>query len=196
METAKLEMPTDKAAELYRDYLAHRHYSKPIDDEIRRVLREIARGGVVIRALESIRLAGVNERRLPKLAITRAINDACLYHWHYDGRARFAATEQQLSASRFARDMAFEFPAGSFPEPVRRHWENDWRAFAPAIPHELKPKRGLENYHILWEAEWEPIAPRDPLLLRRLGAGDMWLVVAAWDLTEIEQLALSARING
>lgn len=196
MDAPKIDMDRDNARDLYREYLTHRHYSKPVDDEIRRALKEIAQGNVVIRAIEALRLGGVNERNLPNLAITRADQDACFYHYYYDGRARFAATERHTDISRFARDMAFEFLPGTFPQPVRRgSWENNWRAFSPRIPQELKPKRGLENYHVLWEAEWEPVAPRDPLLLRRLGAGDMWLVVAAWDLTEVEQLALSGRIN-
>jgi len=65
----------------------------------------------------------------------------------------------------------------------------------PLVPVHLRPKRGLANYHVLWEAEWERIVPRDPLLLRQIGRGDMWLVVAQWDLTEVERAALSARIS-
>lgn len=38
--------------------------------------------------------------------------------------------------------------------------------------------------------------PKDPYLLRRIGKGDMWLVVAAWDLTEVERAALATRLNG
>jgi len=38
-------------------------------------------------------------------------------------------------------------------------------------------------------------APRDPMLLRRLG-GDLWLVVAHWDLTEVERAAMATRVNG
>jgi len=37
--------------------------------------------------------------------------------------------------------------------------------------------------------------PRDPYLLRRLGKGDLWLVVAAWDLTEVERAALQSRVT-
>ncbi len=51
------------------------------------------------------------------------------------------------------------------------------------------------NYHILWEAEWTKIVPRDPYLLRRIGQADLWLVVAAWNLTEVERAALSTRIT-
>lgn len=52
----------------------------------------------------------------------------------------------------------------------------------------------MNKYHILWEAEWSPIPPRDPMLLRRIGKADLWVVVAHWDLTEVERAALSTRI--
>jgi hypothetical protein len=68
-------------------------------------------------------------------------------------------------------------------------------AIVPIVPVYLRPKRGLANYHVLWEAEWRRIPPHDPMLLRRIG-GDMWLVVAQWDLTEVERAALATRING
>jgi len=64
----------------------------------------------------------------------------------------------------------------------------------PIIPGYLRPKRGLQNYHILWEAEWSRGVPVDPYLLRRIGQGDLWLVVAAWELTEVERAAMSTRV--
>ena len=33
------------------------------------------------------------------------------------------------------------------------------------------------------------------VLLRRMGRGDLWLVMAAWDLTEVERAALQARVT-
>jgi hypothetical protein len=65
----------------------------------------------------------------------------------------------------------------------------------PLVPLPLRPKRALTNYHVLWEAEWRRAVPVDPLLLRRLGKGDLWLVVAQWDLTPVEVAALSTRVN-
>ena len=64
----------------------------------------------------------------------------------------------------------------------------------PLIPLPLRPKRGLENYHVLWEAEWTGKVPFDPMLLRRIGRADLWLVVAGWDLTEVERAALATRL--
>jgi hypothetical protein len=199
MDLPKIDLDPDQADTLYREYLAARHYSRPIDDEIRRVYREISKGGVVIRALDAIREAGVNAQGLPKLAIVRADREVCFLSIGSDGRAAFAGTERHLRRGNWGRkpasDMAFEFPEGTFPaRRQHRSWDTH-RAIAPLIPLKLRPKKGLEKYHILWEAEWTPHAPADPVLLRRLGAGDMWLVVAAWDLTPVEQAALTARIH-
>ncbi len=63
----------------------------------------------------------------------------------------------------------------------------------PIIPVHLRPKRGLVNYHILWEAEWTKTYPADPYLLRRFG-GDAWLVVAGWELTDVERAVMSQRV--
>ena len=44
------------------------------------------------------------------------------------------------------------------------------------------------------DPDWKRRAvPRDPFLLRHLGKGDLWVVVAMWNLTEVERAALQAR---
>jgi hypothetical protein len=85
----------------------------------------------------------------------------------------------------------FEFPAKSFPG--NTSWRNA-EAIVPIVPLGERPKRALANYHILWEAEWTKAVPIDPFLLRRIGKSDMWLVLAMWDLTEVERAALTARL--
>jgi hypothetical protein len=64
----------------------------------------------------------------------------------------------------------------------------------PPVPPGLQPKFGLGNYHILWEAEWEMVAPKDPALLKHIG-GDLYAVLATWDLTEIERTVLAGRFR-
>ena len=72
MEVAKITIDAAEADRLYREYREHRHSATPIDDEIRRVYREVSRGKVVLRAIESIRAAGLGDDALPKLAIVRS----------------------------------------------------------------------------------------------------------------------------
>jgi hypothetical protein len=64
-----------EARDLYRKYKAHRHYSTPIDREVQRAFQLLAQGRLVIKALESIKVAGLNEQGLPKLAIAPADSD-------------------------------------------------------------------------------------------------------------------------
>ncbi|MDO8534389.1 MAG: hypothetical protein Q7S17_06570 [Xanthobacteraceae bacterium] len=147
------------------------------------------------RALDSIKAAGLDEAGLPKLAIVRADAERCHLERRQDGWARFSMG--QWTRTEQTRRYV-EFPAGSFAWPAIPGKVFRWREFeaiVPLIPINLRPKRGLENYHVLWEAEWAPVPPRDPMLLRRIGRGDMWLVVAAWDLTEVERAAMAARIG-
>lgn len=192
METATLEMDRDEAARLYRKYREHRAYSKPIDHEIERIYRYIAAGKVVIRALESIRTAGCNDAGLPKLAIARADARECYLSIYNSGEATMSSIRSprgNTAASQF-----YKFPANFF---VRRDRSYGWSATAivPHIPPDIRPARALQNYAILWEAEWSRLAPIDPMLLRRIGKGDMWLVVGAWDLTPVERAVLESRMR-
>lgn len=188
MKTEAITIDRKQARELYRQYKTHQHYSSPIDHEIQRAYQLIAQGRLVIRALESITAAGVNEHGLPKLAIMRADQQKCRVQMWRDGSALFS--QPGWHASR-AASLRFSFQRSAFPG-----IDKGAEAITPLVPIHLRPKRGLANYHILWEAEWRNIVPVDPMLLRRIGKGDMWLVVAAWDLTEVERAALSARLNG
>jgi hypothetical protein len=204
METVKVEMPRSEARELYRDYKKHQHYSSPIDQEIQRTYQLIAQGRVVIRALDSVVAAGVGADGFPKLALVRADSEYCRVHMHRptqrDARCGVIMSFKNLRArgrgSRAGPQQRVDFPQGSF---IWAHSPGDWSAYGeaivPIIPAPLRPKRGLANYHILFEAEWSRVVPKDPLLLRRIGKGDLWLVCAAWDLTEVERAALQARVH-
>lgn len=195
MQTTQIHMTREKARELFRQYRAHRAYSAPIDQEIQRTYQLIAQGRVVIQALDSIKRAGVGQDALPKLAIARATEPNC---WLTDIRNGGCRMQTKLSSwssndTRHRRHH-IDFPADSFPglDP-RGRWTI--MSMVPIVPIHLRPKRGLENYHILYEAVWRKEVPVDPLLLRRIGEGDLWVVVAAWDLTTVEQAALAARLN-
>lgn len=188
MQTEAITLDRQRARELFQKYRAHRHYSTPIDHEIQRIYHHIAQGRIVIKALDSIRAAGLGGDELPKLAIVRADAADCFLALKFDGGARFAC--KQWSRDHETRTFV-ELPAGTFP-PTRS--TRRARAQVPLIPVDVRPKRGLANYHILFEAEWGPVPPKDPMLLRRIGKADVWLVLAAWDLTEVERAVLAGRL--
>lgn len=189
MHTEKIVITRKQALEQYRAYKADQHYQDKIDHAIQRTYQLIAQGRLVIKALESIRVAGANEQGLPKLAIANATFRTCRLRLRADGGATMS---RNMWANPADMKNRFEFSSGTFP--VRKDWVNA-ESMVPIVPIHLRPKRGLENYHILYEAEWRRVVPRDPMLLRRI-TGDIWLVVAAWDLTEVERAALATRLDG
>lgn len=194
MQTTPIKFERNEARELWRKYREHKHYSAPLDEEIARIYQRIAQGRTVIRALASIVAAGMHTggpyHNLPKLAICRASADRVF--WRPDmlgGRFNTQAWQRSNAAQR----NFVSIPRGMWPG-IDGRWPNG-EAKVPQIPLHLRPKRGLANYHILWEAEWKSIPPCDPLLLRRIGEGDAWLLVAAWDLTDVEKAVLATRMN-
>lgn len=186
MNVTKVVVDRAKARELYREYKKHQHYSAPIDQAIQRTYQLLAQGRTVIQAFASVKAAGADAHGLPKLAIMRADQRECFVDVGADGHVRFS--NERWPRRSLSKNL--HLPAGTLPTRNRV----SGKGALPLIPIHLRPKRGLANYHILWEAEWTPIAPRDPYLLRRLD-GDLWLVVAAWDLTEVERAAMATRMS-
>ena len=202
MDVQLVEADRKEARELYRKYKEHSSYSKPIDWEIQRTYQLLAQGETIIKAIESVRLAGLNDKGLPKLALGPASAEACHIRREQNGSMIMAPETRWWGARptrqfRFAQET-FVFPRETFPiatwDATKRLTQDEHRAMTPIVPIHLRPKRGLENYHVLWEAEWERVVPKDPFLLRRIGKGDLWLVCAHWDLTEVERAALATRI--
>jgi len=189
MHHVPVTISKEAARELWRAYQKHRHYSTPIDREVMAAYQKLAQGKLVIKALESIATAGVNELGLPKLAIARADASRLRLTLHGDGSA-VMSTGTGVSRRNATSTIRFDFPPGTF---GRASWRNA-EAIVPQPPLHLRPKRAMQNYHVLFEADWTKAPPFDPFLIRRLGKGDLWLVLAIWDLTEVERAALAARL--
>jgi hypothetical protein len=187
MHHVPVTIARETARELWRAYQTHRHYSTPIDREVMSAYQKLAQGRLVIKALESITTGGVDEHGLPKLAIARADAKICHLSMHGNGAATMAMSR------RTSRGLTttFTFPAKSFGGDAG--WRNA-EAIVPQAPLHLRPKRAMQNYHCMFEADWTKAPPSDPFLLRRLGKGDLWVVLAMWDLTEVEKAALKARL--
>jgi hypothetical protein len=168
MNVEKLVMDKDQARDLYRSYQQHRAAMTVKDQAIAAIYKRIAAGKLVIRALASITAAGLNADGLPRLAIMRAMNDAVQF--------RTPGWER-------AKTLNFRIPLPGM-STLTRNREAD----VPLIPVHLRPRKALDKYHVLWEAEWSRY-PVDPYLLRRFGE-DAWLVVAAWELTAVERAVM------
>lgn len=154
--------------------------------------RAASRGARLIRLAESVRTAGVGADGMPRLAVCRAHAE-----WVYLAMTRRGAVEMsEWPWPRIrTRVSVRRFPDGTVKTDRFVDWYEGWRAMVPTVPPHLRPRHGLHNYHILWEAEWVKTtvrAPVDPVLLKHVG-GDLYAVLAEWDLTEIERAVLEGR---
>jgi hypothetical protein len=162
---------------------------------ITRGYQAIAKGQQVIDLQKVMHVAGLqDDTKLPKLAICRADAAKCRVWMSNEGGAEFGA-DVQPNFSR-SRRRCVRFPEDTF-EQIQRPWDRKpWRnatAIVPMIPPHLKPKVALTNYHILWDAVWTKEPPVDPLLLKHCG-GMLYAIVAAWDLTPLEQAVMRGRL--
>lgn len=193
MQTSGIELDRSTAHKLYREYLKHREHQTPVDNEIQRAYHAISKGRVVIRAMQSIIDAGLDDKGRPRLALAPADADYCNCRLDADGTVIMTGDSNAMWRARRSKTRNVQFRAETFARP--RRFSENLRAVMPVIPPGIRPARGIENYHVLWEAEWEPRPPRDPILLRRVGMADLWVVCGAWDLTEVERAAMATRVH-
>jgi len=187
MDVQKLEMDKEQARDLYKAYLDNRGQMTTNDRAIAAIYKRIAQGKLVVRALASIIAAGLGADKLPKLAIMRADLPKVQCTSQRD-EVTFNGVNRQGRISSYAKTRKFTLPMPG------ASWDTGRRvADVPLIPVHLRPKKALDKYHVLWEADWNQY-PVDPYLLRRFGE-DAWLVVAAWDLTPIERAVMSSKLN-
>lgn len=190
MQVQTIDIPQHKARKLFLEYRnAVRERLTEEDQALMEGYRVLARGAKVINVITMMRNAGLDEQFRPKLAITRADAKECLLRVD-SGRARMALDYKAFWDARSTTSI-INFPVGTFP--FARGARFECKALVPSVPLRLRPKGDLKRYHILWEAEWGPIAPVDPLLLRII-RWPLFAIVAQWDLTELERSILEGRL--
>jgi hypothetical protein len=190
-------------------------------EQLARAYRAAARDDVALISLSSTIVAGgtltrtlvthrdtANERRenslLPRLAVCRSsARFAFSLGVQRDGGIEFIdrlRSDWRYRSGRVrVQDGSFELPAG-YVAGRDMNWTNSaWSALVPIVPPRHLPRvnADLTKLLTLWEVEdwtWgrDPAAPQDPALLQHL-AGDLYAVLATWDLTELERLVLSGR---
>jgi hypothetical protein len=197
LNTITMERP--KARQAFLDYRkAVREGGGAEDEAIMRGYRELARGRQLISLRETIQAGGLDDQGLPRLAVMRADVPWCWVRRTAHGSVTFTPVARPQAR---LRKGVYALPSDTFPAvpfaQVPREW-GSWgayfRAMVPPIPPSLRPPFKLGGYEILWEATWEkvPRPPGDPALLRHIG-GDLYAVLAIWDLTELERAVLAGR---
>lgn len=185
MNTVEVKANWFEARTKYAEYLkAVRSNWTQQDVALKNAYREIMRGNRVLDLAATLRAAGLDPQGRPRLAIIAANHTLCWFS-RFGSSGLFSPRESDGWRGRPARghvsvDLSVWAPGKVI--------ERRCRAVVPTIPPLLRPAHP-DRYWILWEAEWETV-PGDPFLLRRLGCG-LYMIVAQWDLTPLEQAVLA-----
>jgi hypothetical protein len=196
MDLAPLDISKEEATAKLAEYeQALREDRTAEDAAIAAGYRAAARGLPVVSLQRVIAAGGFHDSGLPRMAVIGAEAAECYARW--DGSALVYADRDDWRANRGAlvnaHSVRVPVAADDLPGGFRR-FRPAGRALVPLIPPKLRPRpRRLRHCHILWEVdEWAMVPPHDPALLRHI-RGDLWAVLAVWDLTELERLVLSQR---
>ena len=213
MELEKIQMPKEKAREewkIYNNLIKERH-DKYLED-MKKCMYQLSQGKVLIDINKVMEKSGVTKDYQPKLAIARADWKECHFHKKDSGRGFFSGD----SKSWFIKSGGdIDLPPETFVQWLRGTQDinlkdggvgklvknQEWaipkaqiKTKVPIIPAQLMPKGQLIEYYILWEInKWEELPKQDdPLLLKRI-TENLFVILSAWDVTELEQSIISTR---
>jgi hypothetical protein len=196
---ATLDVDTDDARGKLAEYRAALAKERNAEDEaIAAAYRAAARGLPIISLTAAITAGGFFEDGLPRMAICRADAQQCWVQWDWRDQYRlvFTDTAQEWGRGALVGNHTVTVLVDRPSVPAGYRSSRGGSTVVPPVPPRFRPKRArLSGLHILWEVEkWDPTPPRDPALLRHI-RGDLWAVLAVWDLTEIERHVLSQRVE-
>jgi hypothetical protein len=188
MNVNTITIEKDEALSKLAEYRKlNRRQIQPEDTRLRQLYQAVSKGARVINIFEAFKATGVNELGQPKLAIARA-------DWpivHFDPWGPCFSLKRRWGRHN-ARTIAI--PQDSFPEQALAD-RRELKSAVPHIPPGIRPKIALSNFHILFEVEkWETY-PVDPFLMRHISGG-LYIVVAEWELTELEASLLGSMRTG
>ncbi len=199
-----LDMSKEDAEKAYKDYLqAVKGRKEKYLEDLKQVYFNLKQGKKVIDVFEVMQKAGTNMSYEPKLAISRAGFPIVYFLKQASGSGSFGnKLNESWYSNKWLEDRAGEqinLPSGTFENwpteldenKQQRVMDKVVKTKVPIVPAHLLPNGKLENYYILWEArEWAALPPKkDPFLLRRLST-NLFVVLAEWELTAIEQAVI------
>lgn len=163
------------------------------DERLEALYKSVSAGARVINILEAFRATGLNDAGEPKLALVEGDWKDVFFMLRGDGSGRFRRV------SDFWREnlKTISMPEGTFERQLVRRVGEVISAPVPHVPPDVRPNSHLRNFHILFEVEkWTTVEyPRDPFLLRHI-SGYLYVVVAEWELTELEASLLGSMRTG
>ncbi len=196
--TPTIEVSPEEAKKLYGDYAeVVKTRKEKYLKELKKVYKHLSRGGKVLDIYEVFKSSGINKEGQPSLGICRADIKRCYFRRDRLGSGVFSANEKYYDSNTPPR-FDVDLPSKTFPD-----WKTDgdgrilnrvMETSVPIVPAHLLPKGKLDNYFILFEVEqWDEVPEaKDPFLLRRINA-NAFLVLAEWDLTDVEMAVIRGR---
>lgn len=204
MNVPTIEMPAEQARAKLKAYRRQLH--KRADEEYSAAAagyQALADGHRLINLQDVFRNVPFDDQERPRMAIARADRKQVRFHWaSRSTRASFDTEAQSPTRG----------PANQWPTLVRwvdlgrthdgdTYWGIEGFALVPMVPADVRDQVGrcnLRNLFVLWEVEqWadrsiRPQPDRDPYLLKHVG-GDLYAVLAEWDLTDLERAVMAGR---
>ncbi len=164
--------------------------SKRSDDDnaMIQIYKQAIKGKRIVNVLEAFKQTALNELGQPKLALARATWRTVFFQpetrWSNNalvsmGGGRFMSERSIYAHHTYKRVI---LPQDTWGAALTT---KNLSSAVPHIPPDLRPKTGVTNLFILFEVEKWDEYPVDPFLLRHI-KGYLYLVLAEWDLTDLE----------
>jgi len=181
MNVPTIIVPPEVAEQKLNEYkIALKTQRRSEDVEMRRMYKAAAAGKPIIDVSKAWKLTGLKDT-YPRLAL------ACA-HWQQCFFDKYQKEFRDDRRSMRAREHWIRIPDDIW------DWNNVGRntvgTAVPFMPPSIRPRRWLSTYHILFEVEQWTEYPADPFLLKHI-TGWLFVVVAEWELTELERQLLA-----
>lgn len=198
MEVPTIQMARQKALDKLGSYRSQ--LQKRADSEYEAAVagyKALADGKVLLDLEEVFAECPRDEKQRPMLAIGRADRRQVALSWDGPGRYRFDARSNEWAAQPGPTNLVMMVGSGLVRDNAKPYGSG--YALIPLVPADARPNVDLKKCHVLWEVpEWADgrisAAPVDPYLLQHL-AGSLWVVLAEWELTPLEQAITRGRID-
>jgi len=197
MDLTTISISKDEAVAKLDEYASMVYAERTAEDEaIEAGYRAAARGLPVIDLPRSVASGGFHDNSLPRIAVVRADATTCFARWSGSDVIFADRDDHYVNRGALVGAHSVRVPLAGDELPdwgVRSRWRAG-STMVPIVPPRFRPKLSrLRRCHILWEVEsWTQVPPVDPALLRHI-RGNLWAVLAEWDLTELERLVLTQR---
>jgi len=153
----------------------------------------LAKGEKLLRLSEAIQRGGLNDKGLPNIAIGRADRREVYFRWQRNETTALFSTASDWARRDPLRNPTLNTVVNMGTSFIDDNvWSREGYALVPTVPADVRPAKGLlKDWFILWEVDQWATQPRfakasrDPYLLEHI-SGDLYAVIAEWDLTPIE----------